>query len=524
MIGAPPGRRIRLLLGTVAAGVAGLLWGGIATAATLTVTTTDETSATDCTLGDAISSANFDANSGHCVGAGTYGDDTIAITATGTMNLTNALPSFTSNVVVNGPGASQLNVHRQDGSPHFRIFSIQSGKTVSISGLTASNGLLTILGLAGAGIGNFGTLTLGGVKVTGNEVHYTEDTLNPAPSGGGILNGGTLTLTRSTVSGNTVTAEQTASSGQTSADAVGGGIENNGTLTVERSTISGNTTSAGVASNDPNASTFAAGGGIHNWTSSSATVHLSTVSGNQALASAPPPAFTTTRGGGVANFFGTLTATSDTIAFNTGTSSANYWAQGTDTFTNTIISDPQGGPNCEDTINTDGGFNLDSGSSCNLSQPTDLSGTDPQLLPLADNGGPTRTHNLLPTSPGIDHGTSGSDTADQREFDRPVDIASISNTDDGSDIGALEVQPQPETTIDSVKINQRRRKATFEFSSSEPGSTFLCSLDGKPFRVCETPKTYKHLKIRRHKFKVEAVSPEASIDPTPAVQKFRITG
>ena len=36
------------------------------------------------------------------------------------------------------------------------------------------------------------------------------------------------------------------------------------------------------------------------------------------------------------------------------------------------------------------------------STPTDLVNTDPLLGPLADNGGPTLTHALLPGSPAID--------------------------------------------------------------------------------------------------------------------------
>jgi len=49
-----------------------------------------------------------------------------------------------------------------------------------------------------------------------------------------------------------------------------------------------------------------------------------------------------------------------------------------------------------------GGSNLDSGTGCRFSFFGDLSGVDPQLGPLADNGGPTLTHALLPGSPAID--------------------------------------------------------------------------------------------------------------------------
>ena len=58
------------------------------------------------------------------------------------------------------------------------------------------------------------------------------------------------------------------------------------------------------------------------------------------------------------------------------------------------------------------------------------------LGPLADNGGPTETHDLLPGSPAIDAGSPGCpppDT-DQRGVARPQGVA--------CDIGAVEV-PEP---------------------------------------------------------------------------------
>jgi hypothetical protein len=67
-----------------------------------------------------------------------------------------------------------------------------------------------------------------------------------------------------------------------------------------------------------------------------------------------------------------------------------------------------------------------------------ITGTDPMLGPLADNGGPTRTHALLPGSPAIDHGSNPAGlVADQRGglFLRTVGAA--------ADIGAFEAQPNP---------------------------------------------------------------------------------
>ena len=77
------------------------------------------------------------------------------------------------------------------------------------------------------------------------------------------------------------------------------------------------------------------------------------------------------------------------------------------------------------------GYNLSDNASCNLTQPTDITNTDPLLGPLADNGGATLTHVLLPGSPAID---SGDDVAcpasDQRDVSRPQGA--------GCDRGAVE--------------------------------------------------------------------------------------
>ena len=67
-----------------------------------------------------------------------------------------------------------------------------------------------------------------------------------------------------------------------------------------------------------------------------------------------------------------------------------------------------------------------------------ITGVDPMLGPLADNGGLTQTHALLPGSPCIDAGNSSGIPQDQRGVTRPVDIPGIVNVSDGADIGAYE--------------------------------------------------------------------------------------
>jgi hypothetical protein len=92
------------------------------------------------------------------------------------------------------------------------------------------------------------------------------------------------------------------------------------------------------------------------------------------------------------------------------------------------------------------GYNLiqnTSGSTITGNQAGNIYGADPLLGPLQDNGGSTWTHALLTNSPCIDQGTSGGLTTDQRRVPRPIDVLTITNAADGSDIGAYEWTPPP---------------------------------------------------------------------------------
>lgn len=71
---------------------------------------------------------------------------------------------------------------------------------------------------------------------------------------------------------------------------------------------------------------------------------------------------------------------------------------------------------------------------------SDITGVDPLLNPLADNGGSTKTHQLMQTSPAIDKGVSANQTTDQRGFTRKVDFETPNGAGDGTDIGSFELQ------------------------------------------------------------------------------------
>jgi CSLREA domain-containing protein len=81
----------------------------------------------------------------------------------------------------------------------------------------------------------------------------------------------------------------------------------------------------------------------------------------------------------------------------------------------------------------------------------------------------------------------------------------------------------PNTKI--LKAPPARTKATaatLKFSSDEPGSTFQCKLDGKPFKACRSPKKYKGLKPGKHVFQVRAVDAAENVDLSPAKKKFEV--
>jgi hypothetical protein len=109
---------------------------------------------------------------------------------------------------------------------------------------------------------------------------------------------------------------------------------------------------------------------------------------------------------------------------------------------NNVLSSNAPGGNASGTI-TDGGHNLSSDASCAFTNSGSMNNTDPKLVPLADNGGPTPTMALLPGSPAIDAGnTSLAPTIDQRGFPRPAGSA--------ADIGAYEYGSMMPTLTASI--------------------------------------------------------------------------
>jgi predicted outer membrane repeat protein len=367
------------------------------------------------------------------------------------------------------------NTARQGGALHIR-----SGAHLTISDSTLTGNSSTS---EGGGIYSVGTLTQTNVTLSGNS----------ATVGGAIDTDGTMTITNGTVSNNsanfggggifndhhaaTTLTNVTISSNTVSnnfSSVYGGGIENYGGLALTNSTLSGN--SALSASN------FGFGGGLYNNyypdNVTLTTITNSTITGNSAQTAGGGILNVTTvaitnstinansagNGGGIENYQGTATLTNVTISGNLASVSGGgiYQYAGsanqTISLTNTLVANGASGANCEVGVSsaapiTSNGFNLSSDGTCSpyFTQPSDLNGGNPNLGPLANNGGPTLTRMPQPLSDAIDSipmGTNGCGTTlttDQRGYPRPLGPA--------CDIGSVEygviatATPSPTPTV-----------------------------------------------------------------------------
>ena len=337
-------------------------------------------------------------------------------------------------------GAIVSNTAGQGGglylSPGAVVWLTSSGTPASVSGnsategggirndqgtLTVTNVLFSSNTATGAGaVSNFGTAILANVTLSGNKavqsggaignpqgnISLDDSTLSgnsAQTSGGGIWNWGTLTMTNDTLRGN---------SAQTS----GGGIENlpagisvpPGVVTLGHATLSGN------SAHD--------GGGLHNLGVLTAT--NVTLSGNTAV-----------QGGGIYNQ-GNLTVTNSTLSGNDAADGGGLYQAALGpamTLASSIVAHGANGANCFDQQSSQAriasaGYNLTNDTSCtaDLNAAGDQNEQNPNLGPLADNGGPTLTQMPNPPSPAIDAIALGVNdcgttlTSDQRGAPRPI--------------------------------------------------------------------------------------------------------
>jgi uncharacterized repeat protein (TIGR01451 family) len=465
---------------------------GAASAQAATISVTNGAGSGPGTLREAVETANGNANA-----------DTIAIQVE-LVQLNEALPDLVGELDIEGtvPGATVRGGGQVLG---FRVFNVAAGAAVSISDLTVENGA----GSSGAGINNAGTLSLDHVTVTGNlaegfavvggavnndamgTMTITDSSITNNQSvaegfalGGGFASNGQATLVRTKVSENLMVVPAIGMSGSAygagifngvagsmtlnessvsdntavignqagSAEIAGGGIGTQGGLTIIRSTIADNNALA-TTSNGAGSSAEAVGGGIGLLGGPPVTIISSTIFSNQALAGEAESM--SAAGGGI----GTTEATivnlrSSTVSGNylAGTASlgANVGGPIQLTVISSILADPSGDTGCEAVTTTTQGFNLDEDSSCiPVPDATDIQAVDPQLGPLANNGGPTQTLAIPNTSPAIDQGVVPGTGGDQRGTPRPADLVEVADAagGDGSDIGAYEYQPSADLSV-----------------------------------------------------------------------------
>jgi len=66
------------------------------------------------------------------------------------------------------------------------------------------------------------------------------------------------------------------------------------------------------------------------------------------------------------------------------------------------------------------------------------------------------------------------------------------------------------------------KTATFRFTSTQAGSTFQCRHMTGPWTACASGKTYTGLKPGLHTFRVRAIDPAGNVDPTAALDTWRV--
>ena len=314
-------------------------------------------------------------------------------------------------VIIQGQGAENtiVQAHADVDEATKHIFFIVKGTVATIRRMTIRHGNPSSEPRSGGGIRNEGELT----------VEESVISHNRGSAGGGLFNDGKLTLVNCTVSSNTATGGDSYLECNT-----GGGIKNMvGVTTLINSTVSDNTARG-------------KGAGFHIACQGTLVLINSTISGNS----------TNANGGGV-YLDGVGKFTNSTIVNNSANSGGGVYVDGTRekglirgllNYTNTIIADntisfvEYGTTDCHLGDYASVGTNVNNlveDGSCDPAH----SG-DPQLTPLDDNGGDTRTHAPSPDSPVINAIPAGECIvdSDQRGLSRPSGA--------GCDIGAVELQ------------------------------------------------------------------------------------
>lgn len=373
-----------------------------------------------------------------------------AIYNTGTLEISNSLLQSNNSQISNG-GA----IASQFGSVTLYQTTLDDNRAEGNGGgIYASDADITITdslvsnntGFAGEG---------GGLYQLNGQLNITNSTFL-SNSSQGPLNGGGISASQTTtiITGSTFHDNQSILSG-------GGLYQLDGSLSIRDSTFSEN-----IATNGD-------GGAIHAGESTVTSILNSTISGNEAGVN----------GGGIflVDPNGSLrnrVINNSTIADNTaGNQGGGLHSNFDDVIVNhTIIADNSATNSGDDVwglqLKIDGIYSLiENTTGVTISGTNFITGQDPGLLPLAENGGLTKTHALSTGSVAIDAGDPAFDpngftpalTLDQRDSARVAD----GNNDSISrvDIGAYEA----ESVLGSAELTVKRA-ATNVGSSGEVGS------------------------------------------------------
>ena len=380
-----------------------------------------------------------------------------------------------------------------NGGNEVQLFSVRGGVTMTLANLTVSHGMAP---QGDGAIQNIGTLSatnctfadnsaLGGaaaIENIGDSATLTltnctfRDNVGGAMNSGSVIanNQGRLTVTNSTFSGNSGLCIDSSGPGTVTGSTfsgnvsqLGGVIESDGTMSVTNSTFSNNAADVGtgvisnggvltVSNSTFNGNIASNGDGGAIFSTATLIVMNCTFTGNVATQGSGGAIYgdgmvaitnstfadngAGTAGGALYSAGSTppviMVVTNSTFADNsavTGDTVAVHRVGGSIVFRNSILASSGTSGNCSGSM-TDGGHNLDSGSSCGFTSAMDsLNNTDPLLDPagLADNGGPTQTIALQPGSLAIDAGDPARcagppvNGVDQRGFERSAAACSI---------------------------------------------------------------------------------------------------
>lgn len=447
-----------------------------AAATVILVNSTADVEADDgaCTLREAAVAVNTDTASGALAGecdAGTASDTVIfVLPSDSTVTLVLTPVVFTEPVAILGPGADALRIAAVVERVLILDGSASSAYDFSVSGLRIAFGQATTAYLGqhtGSGGGllahNVGGLTISGVRFEENYAHQ---------SGAGLYfdqwPGGTLVVEDSLFDSNDIDSG-IAAGGAAIAGSFGGSV------TVRRCLFVNN------AAANPGTGVSDEGQGGAIWvppfTTGTLAIEASTFSANRALGHGGAIAFGSPASPGFEPTVVT-TITDSTFTANEADTNGNAtaacggalstdWSDATVTLANTIVAGNSDGTPLDSApdlvgnagILVSGGYNLigirrGAGAVFAAGLPNasdDWVGTaatplDPGLGALVDNGGATASHLPVdsPASPAIDHGSCATAAVDQRGWSdglgsRIVDDGAVADSDDGCDIGAIEV-------------------------------------------------------------------------------------